>query len=66
MNTPANQRRNEMAQVKDHQVTFKCPLCTSQAALHLIGGQQQFSYEGKCPGCGQYWLLDGEDGHEEE
>ena len=55
-----------MPEVKAMQVEFICPLCASQAVLHLIGGQYQYSYEGKCPSCNQYWRLDGEDGHEEE
>jgi len=55
-----------MSQAKDNQVSFECPLCHDQVTLHLTGGQHQFSYEGKCPGCEQYWDLNGEDGHEEE
>lgn len=48
------------------QVSLECPLCQAQVTLHLIGGQYQYTYEGKCPGCNQYWKLDGEDGHDKE
>ncbi len=55
-----------MSKVKAMRVEFTCPFCASQTVLHLIGGQYQFSYGGQCPGCGQYWKLDGEHGHAEE
>jgi len=54
-----------MTTVKDNQVIFTCPCCQNQVTLYLIGGQYQYSFEGKCPDCEQYWCLDGEDGHEE-